>query len=84
MNWFVDTFNGNQLQNMLLWWIKPTTQIYTDAYQVYLSFRTIPSTNQTASVTAIENCVAKLGSWMIFNMLMVNDSKTDLLIVRSK
>ena len=33
---------------------------------------------------AIENCVAELRSWMISNMLMVNDSKTEFLIVGSK
>ena len=53
-------------------------------HQVYLSFRPIPSTNQTASVAAIENCVAELRSWMISNMLMVNDSKTEFLIVGNK
>ena len=59
-------------------------QGYADDNQVYLSFRPIPSTNQTASVAAIENCVAELRSWMISNMLMVNDSKTEFLIVGSK
>ena len=38
----------------------PEAQGYADDHQVYLSFRPIPSTNQTASVTAIENCVAEL------------------------
>ena len=59
-------------------------QGYADDHQVYLSFRPIPSTNQTASVTAIENCVAELRSWMISNMPMVNDNKTEFLIVGSK
>ena len=40
--------------------------------------------NQTDSVTAIENCVAELRSWMISILLMVNDSKTEFLIIRSK
>ena len=62
----------------------PEAQGYADDHQVYLSFRPIPSTNQTASVTAIENCVTELRSWMISNMLMVNDSKTEFLIVGSK
>ena len=35
-------------------------------------------------VIAIENCVAERRSWMISNMLMVNDSKTEYLIVGSK
>ena len=58
-------------------------QGYADDHQVYLSFRPIPSTNQTASVAAIENCVAELRSWVISNMLMVNDSSTEFLIVGS-
>ena len=65
----------------------PGAQDYADDHQVYLSylsFRPIPSTNQTASVAAIENCVAELSSWMISNMLMVNDRKTEFLIVGSK
>ena len=62
----------------------PKAQGYADDHQVYLSFRPIHSTTQTASVAAIENRVAELRSWMIFNMLMVNDNKTGFLIVRSK
>ena len=55
----------------------PEAQVYADDHQAYLSFRRIPFTNQTASVTAIKNCVVELRSWMISNMLMVNDSKTE-------
>ena len=62
----------------------PEAQGCADDYQVYLSFRPIPSMNQTALVTVNENCVAELRSWMISNMLMVNDSKIEFLIVGSK
>ena len=62
----------------------PEAQGYADDHQVYLSFRPIPSTNQTNSVTAIEKCMAELRSCMISNMLMVNDRKTEFLIVGSK
>ena len=62
----------------------PEAQGYADDHQVYLSFRPIPSTNQTDSVTAIGKCVAELKSWMISNMLMVNDGETEFLIVGSK
>ena len=61
----------------------PEAHGYADDHQVYLSFSPIPSTNPTASVNAIENCVTELRSWMISNMLMVNDSKTEFLIVGS-
>ena len=56
----------------------PEAQGYVDNHNVYLLFRLIPSTNQTASVTAIDNCVTELR--MISNMLMVNDSKTDFFV----
>ena len=62
----------------------PEAQGFADDHQVCLSFRSIPPTNQTDSVIAIENCVAKLRSWMISNMLMVNDIKTEFLILGSK
>ena len=52
-------------------------------HQIYLSFRPIPSTNQNDSITVVEDCVSKLRSWMISNMLMVNDSKREFLIVGS-
>ena len=54
----------------------PKTQGYADDHQVYLPFRPIPFMNQTASVTAIAKCVVELTSWMISNMLMMNDNKT--------
>ena len=50
----------------------------------YLSFRPIHSTNQTALVAAIDNCVEELGCWMISNMQMVNDIKAEFLIAGSK
>ena len=62
----------------------PEPRDYADDRQVYLSFRPISSTNQSASVTAIENNMAEMRSWIISNMLMVNDSKTEFLIVGSK
>ena len=62
----------------------PEAQGYADDHQVYLLCRPFPSTNQTASVTAIENCVVELRSWMISNMLMVNDRKTEFWIAGSK
>ena len=62
----------------------PEAQACADEHQVYLSFRPIPSTNQTAPATAIENCAAELRSWMISNMLMVDGRKAEFQIVGSK
>ena len=62
----------------------PVAHGYADDHQVYLSFRPQLSNSQMDSVTAIENCVSDLRKWMISNMLMVNDSKTEFLLVGSK
>ena len=78
---FISTLCASMLWTFNLvftWWTE--AQGYANDHQFHLSFRPIPSTNQTASVTAIENCVAEVRSWMISNMLMVNDSKTEFLL----
>ena len=62
----------------------PAAHGYADDHQVYLSFKPQHSTNERDSVVAMENCVSDLRRWMISNMLMVNDSKTEFLIVGSK
>ena len=62
----------------------PEAQGYADDHQVYLSFRPTSSSNQKDAISAIENCVSDLRSWMISNKLMVNDSKTEFVIVGSR
>ena len=62
----------------------PEAHGYADDHQVYLSFRPLPLTNQQAAVKAMENCICELRRWMISNWLMVNDSKTEFMIVGSR
>ena len=62
----------------------PDAHGYADDHQVYLSFRPGPSTVQTDSISAMENCISDLRSWMIANWLKVNDSKTEFMVIGSK
>jgi hypothetical protein len=57
---------------------------YADDHQLYLSFRPSPTTNQLDAVTAMEKCVSELRAWMITNWLMVNDSKTEVMLIGTK
>lgn len=54
---------------------------YADDTQLYLSFK--PTFQQNA-VNTIEECIADERAWMVSNCLMINDSKTEFLIIGSR
>ena len=62
----------------------PDAHGYADDHQVYLSFRPLPTSNQLEAVQSMEACITDIRRWMIPNWLMVNDSKTEFLIIGSK
>ena len=58
----------------------PLVHGYADDHQLYISFR--PDTKSTAdSVTAMEDCVSDIRRWMLTNRLMINDGKTEVMLV---
>ena len=58
----------------------PLVHGYADDHQLYISFR--PDTKSTAeSVTAMEDCVCDIRRWMLTNRLMINDGKTEVMLV---
>ena len=55
---------------------------YTDDHQLYMAFSpNLESQNQT--VSCMESCLDDVKSWMIFNKLKMNDSKTEFIIISS-
>ena len=54
---------------------------YADDTQLYMSFRPGTNVNEQAAVRALEACIQDVRSWMINNRLMINDSKTEFLLV---
>ena len=54
---------------------------YADDTQVYLSFK--PSL-QYDMAKNIEQCITDLRAWMVSNRLLINDSKTEFLVIGSK
>ena len=57
---------------------------YADDHQLYISFRPSPTINQQDAVNAMERCISELRAWMIVNQLMVNDTKTEFMLIGSK
>lgn len=61
----------------------PDAHGYADDTQMYLSFKPV-STSQDDAIRAIENCVAEVRAWMVSHKLLLNDTKTEFLIIGSR
>jgi len=59
----------------------PNCHGYADDTQLYMSFRPGTNDSEQAAVRALEACIHDVRSWMINNRLMINDSKTEFLLV---
>ena len=55
--------------------------MYADDTQLYLPFK--PQDNDTA-LTRMENCLVDIRRWMNENMLKLNDSKTEFMVIGKK
>ena len=63
---------------------KPSSaHCYADDTQLYLSFKP-NSTSQDQVLKAMENCIEKIRKWMIHDRLLINDNKTELILIGSK
>ena len=51
---------------------------------MYLSFRPDATFGSDEAISAMTNCIADIRDWMISNKLMLNDSKTEILLVGSR
>ena len=62
----------------------PSVHGYADDTQIYLSFRPCSIHSEINTVSVIEKCIADVRSWFIGNPLMINDAKTDFLIIGTR
>ena len=62
----------------------PSVHGYADNTQIYLSFRPCSIHLQINAVSMIEKCIADVRSWFIGNRLMINDEKTDFLMIGTR
>ena len=57
--------------------------LYADDTQVYMSFSPLSDESTTRTFHRIEACIAEIRTWLKDNKLMLNDEKTDVLVISS-
>ena len=62
----------------------PTVHCYADDMQLYVSFSPNKGIGQFEAVTAIQHCVDAIRNWMTNDKLLLNDDKTEFLIIGTK
>ena len=65
---------------------QPTVHSYADDFQVYLSFRPSCGTgvSEECVAVAMQNCVSDIESWARLNSLMLNDGKTEFIVIGTR
>ena len=62
----------------------PQVHCYADDTQLYLVFKPDDNATQLAAVRSMEGCVEDLRRWMIKDKLMLNDDKTEFVLIGTK
>ena len=61
----------------------PSAHGYADDTRLYLSFRPNGRSSQDHAIASVEACISDVRAWLIYNHLLINDSKTEFLVVGS-
>ena len=59
----------------------PSVHTYADDTQLYLSFKPSDSSSEVEAVSAMQKCICDVRAWMREDQLMLNDDKTEFLII---
>ena len=62
----------------------PNVHCYADDTQLYLSFCPNDAINRASALSAMEGCIHAVHKWMHSNSLMLNDSKTEFIIIGTR
>ena len=62
----------------------PSVHCYADDTQLYVSFSPADVTGHSAAITAIERCIQVIRNWMHENQLLLNEAKTEFLLIGTK
>ena len=61
----------------------PNVHGYADDHQLYIWFKPEP-VSERESIKATEMCVSEVRKWMLANRLMINDSKTEVMLLGTR
>ena len=62
----------------------PSVHTYADDTQLYLSFKPTDSSSEVEAVSAMQECTCDVRAWMGEDQLMLNDGKTEFLIIGNR
>ncbi|XP_068757600.1 uncharacterized protein [Montipora capricornis] len=62
----------------------PTAHSYADDTGIYLAFNPNDGSDQDATIAAMEACLCDIRNWMINDKLIINDSKTEFMLIWTK
>ncbi|CAB3983322.1 RNA-directed DNA polymerase from transposon X-element [Paramuricea clavata] len=62
----------------------PDAHAYVDDTQLYISFKPDSTACELEAVTALQNCIADIKTWMTVDKLKLNEDKTEFLIIGSR
>ncbi|KAL9957977.1 hypothetical protein ACROYT_G034937 [Oculina patagonica] len=62
----------------------PSVHCYADDTQLYISFSPADETGHSDAIAAIERCIQVIRSWMHDNKLLLNEDKTEFLLIGTK
>ena len=62
----------------------PNVHAYADDSQLYISFKPDAGADQSAAVTAMQNCIDDVKRWMLADKLKLNDDKTEFILIGTR
>ena len=62
----------------------PDAHCFADDTPLYLSFKPLGNTAQADAIQATEKCIDAVRKWIIQDRLMINDDKTEFLLVGTR
>ena len=62
----------------------PNVHCFADDKQLYLSFKSDDKSSVDEAISAMNRCISDLRNWMIWDRLMINDDKTELILIGTR
>ena len=62
----------------------PDVHVYADDNQLYISFKPGSSARELETVTALQDCILHIKTWMTADKIKINDDKTELIVIGTR